>query len=81
MFRNSIQQTGRKLLYKAGKFLLVAVIGYITWNAVVGQRNGSQGEQLYQDGKKLYESHEHTTASYYELDNDSFYIYVKEKRK
>lgn len=80
MFRNSIQQTGRKLLYKAGKFLLVAVIGYITWNAIVGQRNGSQGEQLYQDGKKLYESHEHTTATY-ELNDDSFYIYVKEKRK
>lgn len=80
MFRNSIHQTSRKLLYKAGKFLLVAVIGYITWNAVVGQRNGSQGEQLYQDGKKLYESHEHTTATY-ELNDDSFYIYVKEKRK
>lgn len=70
---------GKKLLSKLGRYLLAAVIGYITWAAVVSKSNGQHGEQLLREGREIYEEQKQSTASHFEMTDDSSYIYVREK--
>lgn len=79
MMSKRFHNLGQKLLSKLGRYLLAAVIGYITWAAVVGKSNGQHGEQLFREGREIYEEQKQSTASHYEMTDDSSYIYVREK--
>ena len=79
MMSKRFHNLGQKLLSKLGRYLLAAVIGYITWAAVVGKSNGQRGEQLFREGREIYEEQKQSTASHYEMTDDSSYIYVREK--
>lgn len=81
MFKSRSHNLGKKILYKIVKYLIVCVIGYITWTVVVGKQNGSHGEQLYHQGKEIYDEQKKSTASHFEMTDDSSYIYVREKER
>lgn len=53
MSKDCFHRTGRKLLSKIGKFILIVIIGYVTWVAVVSKHNAPQAERLYRTGKDL----------------------------
>ena len=55
MSKDCFHRTGRKLLSKIGKLILIVIIGYVTWVAVVSKHNAPQAERLYRTGKDLYE--------------------------
>ena len=79
MSKDCFHRTGRKLLSKIGKLILIVIIGYVTWVAVVSKHNAPQAERLYRTGKDLYEEKKDSTPARFILYDDSSYLYVKEK--
>lgn len=79
MSKDCFHRTGRKLLSNIGKFILIVIIGYVTWVAVVSKHNAPQAERLYRTGKDLYEENKDSTPAHFILYDDSSYLYVKEK--
>lgn len=79
MSKDCFHRTGRKLLSKIGKFILIVIIGYVTWVAVVSKHNAPQAERLYRTGKDLYKEKKDSTPAHFILYDDSSYLYVKEK--
>lgn len=81
MRKDCFNRIGKKILYKLGKLLLIAIIGYITWATVVAERHSLQAEKLYHDGKELYKESKDTTQSHYVMYDDSSYQYIEEKEE
>lgn len=81
MRKDCIHRIGKKLLFRLGKYMLIAIIGYITWTAVVSEGNEPQAEKLYREGKEFYEESKGATTSHYIMYDDSSYLYIKEKEK
>ena len=79
MSKDCFHRTGRKLLSKIGQLILIVIIGYVTWAAVVLKHNAPQAERLYRTGKDLYEEKKDSTPAHFILYDDSSYLYVKEK--
>lgn len=81
MRKDCFNRIGKKILSKLGKLLLIAIIGYITWATVVAERNSSQAEKLYRDGKELYKESKDTAQFHYVMYDDSSYQYIEEKEE
>ena len=54
MIERYLRRLGKNVAIKLQKWLLTAVIGYLTWVSVIGSLQKAKGKQLIQQGEQLY---------------------------
>lgn len=74
---NYFHNLGRKVIGKAARWILVAVIALITWLTVISPSTHDRGSKLYEQGKQLYEeTKESSYKTPYQISRDSSAIYI-----
>jgi hypothetical protein len=77
MLDNYFHNLGWKLIGKAARWILVAVIALITWLTVISPSTHRRGRKLYEQGKQLYEeTKESSHNTSYQISRDSSAIYI-----
>jgi hypothetical protein len=57
---------GKKVVSRLLKWLLMAVIGYLTWVSIIGTQQKTRGKHLLEQGQQLYnESKRVSDSTYY----------------